>query len=67
MLASTVHRLLRSAIMQLSLPFRENPPPNSAIWEQLDEQQRAVVLDKLAQLIAKTAENDMRPEDRRQE
>jgi hypothetical protein len=53
--------------MQLSLPFRENPPPNSAIWEQLDERQRAVVLDQLAQLIAKTAENDTRPEDRRHE
>ena len=53
--------------MQLSLPFREKPPPHSAIWEQLDEQQRAVVLDKLAQLIATTAENDTRPEDRRHE
>ena len=53
--------------MQLSLPFRDNPPLNPAIWEQLDERQRAVVLDKLAQLIAKTAENDTRPGDRRHE
>jgi hypothetical protein len=67
MLSSTVHRLLRSAAMQLSLPLLENPPLNPAIWEQLDEQQCAVVLDQLAQLIAKTAENDTTPEDRRHE
>jgi hypothetical protein len=42
--------------MQLSLPFLENPPLNSPIWEHLDEVQRAVILDRLAQLIAKTAE-----------
>ena len=53
--------------MQLSLPLLENPPLNPAIWEQLDEQQRAVVLDKLAQLIAKTVENDTTQEDRRHE
>jgi hypothetical protein len=41
--------------MQLNLPFLENPPLNPEIWEHLDEEQRAVVLDKLAQLIAKTA------------
>jgi hypothetical protein len=65
MLSSTVHRPLRSVTLQLSLPFRENPPLKPAIWEQLDEQQRAVVLDQLAHLIAKTAENDTKPEDRR--
>ncbi len=53
--------------MQLSLPFLETPPLNPEIWEQLDERQRAVVLDKLAQLIAKTAENDTRQKDRRHE
>ena len=42
--------------MQMNLPFLENPPLNPQIWEHLDEVQRAVVLDKLAQLIAKTAE-----------
>jgi hypothetical protein len=42
--------------MQLSLPFLENPPLNPPIWEHLDEGQRAIVLNKLAQLIAKTAE-----------
>ncbi len=41
--------------MQMNLPFLENPPLNPEIWEHLDAKQRAVVLDKLAQLIAKTA------------
>lgn len=41
--------------MQMSLPFLENPPLSSEIWENLDEVQRAVVLEQLAQLIAKTA------------
>lgn len=53
--------------MPLSLPFPENPPRQPALWEQLDERQRAVVLDKLAQLIAKTAANETKPEDRRHE
>lgn len=39
----------------MNLPFLENPPLNPAIWEHLDNAQRVVVLDKLAQLIAKTA------------
>lgn len=41
--------------MQLNLPFLENPPLNPEIWEHLDDAQRVVVLDKLAQLIARTA------------
>lgn len=41
--------------MQMSLPFLENPPLRSEIWEYLDEVERAVVLEQLAQLIAKTA------------
>lgn len=41
--------------MQLSLPFLENPPLNPESWEHLDDAQRAVVLDKLAPLIAQTA------------
>lgn len=40
--------------MQLSLPFLENPPRQPEVWEDLDEGQRAVIVDKLAQLIAKT-------------
>ncbi|MGH8582497.1 MAG: hypothetical protein ACREWG_06825 [Gammaproteobacteria bacterium] len=40
--------------MQMSLPLPENPSLSPEIWEHLDEVQRAIVLDKLAQLIAKT-------------
>lgn len=41
--------------VQMNLPFLENPPLNPEIWEHLDNAQRVVVLDNLAQLIAKTA------------
>jgi hypothetical protein len=41
--------------MQMNLPFLENPTLNPEIWEHLDARQRVVVLDKLAQLIVKTA------------
>jgi hypothetical protein len=40
--------------MQLSLPFLENPPRHPEVWDDLDEGQRAVIIDQLAQLIAKT-------------
>jgi len=50
--------------MQMSLPFLENLPLNTEIWEHLDEAQRAVILDKLAQLLAKTARAETKQEDR---
>ena len=50
--------------MQMSLPFLENPPLNPEIWEHLDDAQRAVILDKLAQLIAKTAGTETKQEAR---
>ncbi len=49
--------------MQMNLPFLENPPLNPEIWEHLDDAQRAVILEKLAQLIAKTVENETREEE----
>ena len=49
--------------MQMNLPFLENPPLNPEIWEHLDAEQRAVVLDKLAQLIVKTAGAETKQED----
>ncbi|MGH8547751.1 MAG: hypothetical protein ACRERU_03960, partial [Methylococcales bacterium] len=50
-LSSTVHRPPRRPAMPIpmSLPFLENPPINPEIREHLDNAQRAVVLDKLAQ------------------
>lgn len=47
----------------MSLPFLENPPLNPEIWEHLDDVQRAVLLEKLAHLIAKTVENETREEE----
>ncbi len=49
--------------MQMNLPFLENPPLKPEIWEHLDNDQRTVVLDKLAQLIAKTAGAESKQED----
>jgi predicted Fe-S protein YdhL (DUF1289 family) len=48
----------------MNLPFLENPlPPHTTeIWEQLDDTQRAAVLDRLAQLIAKAAETGTQQE-----
>jgi hypothetical protein len=40
--------------MQLSLPFLEIPPHHPEVWEDLDEGHRKVIIDQLAQLIAKT-------------
>ncbi len=50
--------------MQMSLPFLENPPLNPEIWEHRDDAQRAIILDKLAQLIAKTAATETQQEAR---
>ena len=48
--------------IQMNLPFLEDPPLKPEIWEHLDNAQRAVVLDKLAQLIARTAAIETPPE-----
>lgn len=49
---------------QTSLPFfLETPSPSPEIWEPLDNSQRAALLDKLAQLIAKSAVAQTQPED----
>jgi hypothetical protein len=48
--------------MPMNLPFLENPPLNPEIGEHLDLEQRVVVLDKLAQRIAKTIERETRQE-----
>jgi hypothetical protein len=53
--------------MQMSLSFLENPPLRSEIWEYLDEVQRAVVLEQLAQLIAKTARAERGQEESKHE
>ena len=42
--------------MQLSLNFPLTPTrPKVAVWERLDDQQRRVVVDRLAHLLVKAA------------
>jgi len=38
--------------VQLNLAFLDIPSPTLAVWEQLDEEQRAAVLAVLARLLA---------------
>jgi hypothetical protein len=42
--------------VQLSLNFLQSPPrPEAAVWERLDDQQRQVVVHRLARLLIKAA------------
>ncbi len=53
--------------MQLNLAFAQLPNEDS-LWEQLDENAREVVIDKLAQAIAKVVvESDPNPREGRDE
>ncbi len=40
--------------MQLDLGFLKTPRPGSNVWTALDDEQRIVVLDVLARLMAET-------------
>ncbi len=42
--------------MQLNLTFLEMSNPNAVVWEKLDKEQRLVVLEVLARLIAQAAQ-----------
>ena len=42
--------------MQLNLVFLEVPSPSASLWQALDEEQRVVVLEVLARLIAQAAQ-----------
>lgn len=41
--------------MQLKLNFLDLPVLQTYLWEQLDQEQRAIVIEAIARLIAKTA------------
>jgi hypothetical protein len=39
----------------MPLPFLDRPRPETSLWETLDDEQRALVIDILARLVAKAA------------
>jgi hypothetical protein len=42
--------------VHLSLNFLQTPPrPEAAVWERLDDQQRQIVVHRLARLLVKAA------------
>jgi hypothetical protein len=45
----------RRAIVQLSLNLQDVPVPEARVWETLDDDQRALVIEILARLFAKAA------------
>ncbi len=49
--------------MQLNLPILQSPSPHAAVWEQLDEAQRLIVLAVMARLIAQAAQTKPDVED----
>ncbi len=49
--------------MQLNLPILQSPSPHAAMWGQLDEAQRALVLAVMARLIAQAAQTKLDAED----
>jgi hypothetical protein len=44
----------RINVLQLSLDILTDPPPDTGVWNSLNDAQRAVLIDTLSRLIAKT-------------
>jgi hypothetical protein len=63
------HRRLtqRRAIVQLSLNLQDVPVPEARVWETLDDDQRALVIEILARLFAKAAAPPVAEEELRDE
>ena len=38
--------------MQIKLPFAENPEPHALLWEDLEEETRTALLQRLAKMMA---------------
>ncbi len=50
------HRLTqRRTIVQMRLTFLDPPVPETRVWDALEDDQRAVVIEALARLVAKAA------------
>jgi hypothetical protein len=47
--------------MQLALPIEDLPQPSEHLWNQLDELVRQDAIEKLAQLVARTAQSMPNP------
>ena len=43
--------------MQLALPIEDLPQPSEQLWNQLDEAVRHDAIEKLAQIVAQTAQS----------
>jgi hypothetical protein len=41
-------------VLQLSLDILKDPPSDNGVWNSLNEEQRAILIDALTRLIAKT-------------
>jgi phenylpyruvate tautomerase PptA (4-oxalocrotonate tautomerase family) len=52
----------RRAMPQLNLNFTEIPIPESRLWEQLDDDQKQIVIETLARLIIQAAGANNRKE-----
>jgi len=46
---------------QLNLNFTDIPIPETHLWEQLDDQQKRIVIETLARLLTKATRTDGRP------
>ena len=49
------HLTQRRAIVQMRLPFLDQRRPETSLWETLSDDQRALVIELLARLVAKAA------------
>jgi hypothetical protein len=59
----SLHRLTqRRATMQMRLPFLDVPVPEDRVWDALEDDQRAVVIEVLARLLVKVAVAHTAPE-----
>ena len=43
---------------QLNLNFTDIPIPETCLWEQFDDEQKQIVIDILARLLAQATRND---------
>ena len=59
----SLHRLTqRRAPVQMRLPFLDVPVPEASVWDALEDDQRAVVIEVLARLFVKAAVAHAAPE-----